>query len=1002
MVAALDRLTGGLLLAATGGGSELAVSLFDAKGELAKLSHELVGGLTDRMRGLSRFDRTERLNAAFHVLFFAAFFEAVTEADLPPAIKDLKLSRADQLALAGGQGGGSVGLADLVEGFTGSQYRTDILPIPGYGLGRRRWSTRYEIIAADLLRFIEGLEIWDRLDETARDRLAIVLRTEVTNAAVRRFDEHFRQLATDFPEVAFWMDRADHEATRDEVRRLATGFAGLHAALERMAIGREPDDRRTGLARHYRRQMERPVANTGDLPEGLQVPTLADAYVNPGYQLRPGDHGLNDESIWQGRRQMPDLQLFLLGYLTMPRATEVPLLVLGQPGSGKSVLTQVLAARLPASDFMAVRVVLRETPADTDLQSQIEFAVRAATGENIPWPELSRTTGDALPVVILDGFDELLQATGVSQSDYLERIVDFQEREAGQGRPVAVIVTSRTAVANRARIPARGLWIVRLEPFTDAQTEKWLDIWNRTNISELGRRGLRPIPLETVLRYRDLASQPLLLMMLAIYDADGNDLQCDAGSLDLAQLYERLLTRFAEREVAKSRGGLDRREFTEAVEHELLRLSIAALAMFNRGRQWVTEDELSTDLAALTPEELSVSDAGFRAPLTRGQRLIGRFFFVHQARAVRHESQLSTYEFLHATFGEFLVARLTCQAMNELVALARLGTGRMRRQPVDDGFLRTLISFAPLCAREPVMDFLEQQIGRIENDDRRLLGDQLLTLFQGSLDARLDAATYAPNSVPVTGRYAAYSVNLLLLTTLVRGELTGAELFPQAESPVRAWRRHAQFWHSQFSDDGWTGLIELLRLDRTWTGDGEREIRLMVDRSWRPVLNVDLEWVMGAQRDPRSAYVRFSELELVRIAGSFLCDVTQDTLFHSLEALEDIGVDSATFSHRPNGGLVSITRALHELWIQSGRPDVEVDALIRAYELCIDILQFVPAEAAPSALNLVLRQLAADSRRLPRDWRISTLHRFERIIHLKPQLRYWGSEAFQDLGVDFS
>jgi hypothetical protein len=54
-------------------------------------------------------------------------------------------------------------------------------------------------------------------------------------------------------------------------------------------------------------------------------------------------------------------------------------------------------------------------------------------------------------MVMLDGFDELLQATGVSQSDYLEKVAEFQRREADQGRPVAALVTSRTAVADRAR-----------------------------------------------------------------------------------------------------------------------------------------------------------------------------------------------------------------------------------------------------------------------------------------------------------------------------------------------------------------------------------------------------------------------------------------------------------------------------------------------------------------------------------------------------------------------
>ncbi|QKW37066.1 hypothetical protein HUT06_26170 [Actinomadura sp. NAK00032] len=56
IVAALDRLTGGLLLALTGGGSAFALSLFDAKGELARLSGELVAGLGDPLCVRLRWD----------------------------------------------------------------------------------------------------------------------------------------------------------------------------------------------------------------------------------------------------------------------------------------------------------------------------------------------------------------------------------------------------------------------------------------------------------------------------------------------------------------------------------------------------------------------------------------------------------------------------------------------------------------------------------------------------------------------------------------------------------------------------------------------------------------------------------------------------------------------------------------------------------------------------------------------------------------------------------
>jgi hypothetical protein len=91
-------------------------------------------------------------------------------------------------------------------------------------------------------------------------------------------------------------------------------------------------------------------------------------------------------------------------------------------------------------------------------------------------------------VVPLDGFNELLQVSGASQSDYLERIADFQRYENDQGRPMIMLVTSRTAVADRAR-PVTGTVAVRLEPFRDSQIAQWLAVWNAANASGLAVRA---------------------------------------------------------------------------------------------------------------------------------------------------------------------------------------------------------------------------------------------------------------------------------------------------------------------------------------------------------------------------------------------------------------------------------------------------------------------------------------------------------------------------------
>jgi CheY-like chemotaxis protein len=934
-VAALDRLLGGALLAATGGGSALALALFDAKGELARLSGELLSGLLDRLSGLGRYDRTRRLEAAHTVIALTAYFEAVAEAGLP----EFGFDRSEQVALAGGnQGDWLTGIVNFVG--------PPITPYVSREDSARVLELQYRNLSAQVRGFVLGLAIWERLDETQRARLERIFHDEVPERAVRRYEELLRRLAADFPEVAFWVNRAEHRATR-------AGLAELERVLAGIASGRVPDDRREALSRRYRAELDRGVMRTGDVPGGLSIPSLGEAYID--HRFRATSLGVvsapDREDWWEHVEVRDDLYGYLLGHLTSPVAVRCPLLLLGQPGSGKSVLTKILAARLPASDFLVVRVVLRETPADTDLQGQIEYAVRDATGETLGWPALARTADGALPVVLLDGFDEFLQATGLSQSDYLEQIARFQEREADQGRPVVVLVTSRTAVADRVRIPAEGAVAIRLEPFDEGQVRRWLDVWNRANAGYFAGNGLRPLPAESVLAHPELTGQPLLLMMLALYDADGNDLRRDGDTLDRAELYERLLVRFAEREVAKSGARLDVREFRRAVEDDLLRLSVAAFAMFNRGRQWVTEDELSADLAALLDDRGAAS--GVQAALTPGQTIVGRFFFVHQAQAIRDERRLTTCEFLHATFGEYLVARLVARELAELARDAEHSARRTRRTATDDGFLYALLSYVPLSMRRPTVDFL---VSRLRGDASvRAL---LLRLFTAAMDPReADRhADYAPERLPVPARYAAYAANLLLLAAAIGGEITGEELFPDAVNSVTGWRRHAMLWRSQLSNEGFFSLAETLTLRRLWRDERTRALTVTLDGAVDPT--IDLRWTFNEQAPTRRS--GFIGLDL-GVESAFLCSMLGDTLTHALRPWRGL-TDVIVFDE--DGGPATSPAHLLTTLLNASADEAPPTELMRCYGACL------AADMSPEGryLRIVLRQLVLDAPRLPPEW----------------------------------
>lgn len=831
----LDRMVGGRRGVVTAD----VLNLFGVSGELVRFGRDLVGGFAARRQGLSRFDRTQRIHAAHAIVVITAYFETLAETDLPFSLDELELTRAEQVTLVADRTPRSGRVGALV-----GELLDTAIPLPTPQSPRedtvRALHTLYEGLSVRLVQFVQGLAAWDGLAGADQTRFTRAVRA-IPPAACDRYESLLNELAVTFPEVAHWANLQDHEATRLQLRELHVALAGLGEFLRGTTDGAVPDERLAGLTRAHRAMLDRSIVEPSDMPEGLRIPVLGDAYLDPRFRAADVSPGAtpSEESWWHDVPVRDDMNTFLAGYLTSPQATQAPLLVLGHPGSGKSVLTRVLAARLPASDFLVVRVILREVPADMDLQDQVEQAIRTTTGERLEWPALVRSAGNALPLVLLDGFDEMLQATGVSQTDYLLKIREFQRREAAQDRPVAVIVTSRLTVADRARIPDDTV-AVRLEPFSSGQVTAWLDMWRAANERYFRDRGLTALPEQTALIYPELSEQPLLLLMLALYDADDNVLQHDTERFSRADLYERLLVRFARREVERYQAaGVD-----QAIEVELGRLSVAAFAMFNRASQWVTEADLDRDLTVLLGARWRTNEAqGFRAPLGPAELVIGQFFFIQESQAFRGDNRLHTYEFLHATFGEYLVARLIWQVLVGMVAremaaaLTPLGTN-----PQDDGMLYALLSFAMLSSRPSVIEFLTELAAKSAPEERRSMTGLLIRLCALAGTGRTDRShlDYEPRPLPVATRHANYSANLVIMVVIVNGETRLTELYGE-DNPVHTWYEHTLLWRSQNSNREFTGLIDSLELHQVVT-DGQRDVVLRLDDGSFVVPPADLDW----------------------------------------------------------------------------------------------------------------------------------------------------------------
>jgi hypothetical protein len=373
-----------------------------------------------------------------------------------------------------------------------------------------------------------------------------------------------------------------------------------------------------------------------------------------------------------------------------------------------------------------------------------------------------------------------------------------------------VLVTSRTLIMTQAAIP-RGCTMLRIEPFDEPRIEAWVSAWNRAACGAAGP-GAPMLDVSNALRFPDLAEQPLLLLLLALYNA-GPDRAWEGKSgdaLEIHGLYEGLLRQFAYREVRRHAGpeGRDEARIKQLIEAELDVLAIVAFSMFNRGAQSILLTALDRDLDALHPD----SGPSTGSQWSDGERVVGRFFFIHEAEArTSGGAVLRSYEFLHATFGEYLVARRIVREVRRIVALRRADE---MRHGDHDGLLYTLLSFAPLTSRGQVITFLTDVLREMPEAERADVSSLLLDLFRKALESRSGRRYdgYRPVSANTPSRHAVYQLNILVILLALEGSVPVARLFGE---PEILWARDAlssaaRLWRACLDGLVWTGVVDCI------------------------------------------------------------------------------------------------------------------------------------------------------------------------------------------------
>jgi hypothetical protein len=280
------------------------------------LCQELLDALPDRLAGSSRRERTTVLEAAHTIIFVASFLEAVDTEGAPRWSRGLKAAM----------------LGPIME-------VEPPLPDP----------TRGPVVAHD--SFLAVFQSIAKLADTPSNADMARLEAFAGKTGLRRatfaYSRRYVELGQTYPELLFWSGQLRGEpAVRWEDVALAEfvgdvrpagGLSGLADLMRAVRTSEVADERWKALGRVYQAALARPIVEVGDSPESLNIPVLREAYVSPRFIVREVVTGVDpsQESYWGDRSQRSDLDAFLVAFLTSSAATEAPLAVLGQPGSGK-------------------------------------------------------------------------------------------------------------------------------------------------------------------------------------------------------------------------------------------------------------------------------------------------------------------------------------------------------------------------------------------------------------------------------------------------------------------------------------------------------------------------------------------------------------------------------------------------------------------------------------------------------------------------------------------
>lgn len=452
------------------------------------------------------------------------------------------------------------------------------------------------------MKFYEMLFAWEALSEHKREYVYAVIR-ELPDKAVTNYREQYYELGCCFNDFFVWANQWEHLGLED---KLDVGFKNIEKLIENFeesSRNRKVVEAFDSYRRRYEHFVQKPVINsdemTYDSNENLFFPSKKDIFVPQSFQavMYNRDIHLEQPSTWKSIHEQGNIGVYISSVLRHPNSSKTPLIILGLPGAGKSLLCHMLAAQILYHEYHVIIVKLRDVIADDTIMSQIEQQIEGDIGKVCNWHDISKANLDKPCLIIFDGYDELLQASGRTYSNYIRKISEFQENELIIGKkPVKCIITSRITLIDKAYIPNQSI-VLKLCDFDSLRIQAWIEVWNNANKKYFADHNLHPFTIKEKSKVAELAQQPLLLLMLAMYDSNNNILE-KQSNLSATKLYNSLIRDFVSREKLKDENFKEKCEETQNknINQEIKKIGIAAVGMYNRKALYISAQQLNSDI----------------------------------------------------------------------------------------------------------------------------------------------------------------------------------------------------------------------------------------------------------------------------------------------------------------------------------------------------------------------------------------------------------------------